>query len=972
VRGAPALHKLLSVLGNSAAKVVLTGFPQKRVGAEITTSFEFGPTTPYEEIRGGSEHIDLHGASLHFVPAVAREATFSSRPALRVRSLAVATMLAVMLTIPVSTAGLLHLPASGHVNHCVALGGQWQCNVSNSTFGLPLAPTASIEADLGSPDCVRFPDFKLLVNGAVRDPTGYIWQVKILERKPELPDVVRHKVLECTTINAATKVSSPCFCEAACSGTEEACEHMPCSPTATCRCTVAYAVSELRCFPLALSANATMFSVLVFERCLSTTSHGRQRRSVSNPALPASIDLKGPRITINASGRLILRKHGLNLQANVTADKPFLLPKEIILRSGRLLVIFVGMDGQVTSDEFNIQGLQLCERINCLFCLEAVSNLDCLPPVARYVIIGSLVLLALTLVAYFRLACRATYDVLRMIFRSTVFLWRATKRVLRLGLRVGRIIGLLTRDRMQDAAVRLDALERGIPLAVLALFVIFALPTISSANMETSLCAKQSVIQSDLESCVGPVCTITRQVELSLPHLGASSCFELREAEDPAFLTAQITLDSVQCRFSTRRLYYTFETTLRVQSVFTCPYDGNCGWGSHCVAGNATTALPALQVFSSFPGGFDCSLMQPTFGSCVVLHAPGCFFYHWHLLPDYATATEVSAIDAYECIPRVQIVIETLNGTWSQTLTTDRVTHDNVSISLIGSMGGSAAWLTDKLLQPVGNSNQAFLAHAAARGSPEADVIGDVQAPSPRATDFLTTPSIKSCRAISGVLRCTHSKSPLATLTAGLGMPRTRGVHILNVRDGVLYSDLLKTPTVKLSLDLTNVGIRMLTTRVCPELLPNMTISGCYRCELPAILTVSIRSQCSEGAVRFSMEGATLTKQTSFVSLTYGLIGLPFLSEVRCPEITLCATGHSKRCAVATGCLEEADIPKLLMSQEDTLIHEGEMPGINLELPTFGFPSLSLALRTTIWVFAAICAGAVVLCAFACLVTARR
>ena len=434
----------------------------------------------------------------------------------------------------------------------------------------------------------------------------------------------------------------------------------------------------------------------------------------------------------------------------------------------------------------------------------------------------------------------------------------------------------------------------------------------------------------------------------------------------------------------TRKLYYTFDVTLKAQAAFLCSYDKFCGHLEHCHSGSR---IPALSILDKLHGGYGCQPRSPAFGSCWFLHQDGCLFYKYYFEPAYDTAVEVREIQSFECKPEISLTFEKLNaGTWTTVLTANEATYGNVTVSIIGNYDQGTTLLTKKLvleyIDPKDtyesqDDRVAYIAPASDQGQPEPMKIGDVQAKSPYATEFQFTPDIKECTGIHETLNCVHRRSPLSNLdSVGQSLPRSIGDHLLSVNQkGELVSELMKSSALVISLGMVNLNVRSIGNKVCPTI-NNKTIGlvGCYSCLMPAQLSISIKSNCMPGPISLALSGdGTLLDSSIFIGTTWKSFNLSVTTSVKCPVFDICLKGFksSRRCTtVANLCLEEADL-RLNRTTEGHVTVVAATPGVGL--PSIGevlglFPTLN-----PIPVLWAACVGLglliILLFMFACVVT---
>jgi hypothetical protein len=817
---------------------------------------------------------------------------------------------------------------ANNVSLCQYGRATWECNVTLDRWNV--APT-EVE------DCVPFLSFRIVPDGGTETrPLPESPWVAVLSL-PESGEEAPHEVLNCSssTERCTCSPNDPCL------GSSRACTLMNCTggEGTSCSCHVDSAIQSL----LVRSTHSAFgqrhkslvpFNLIVYSQCLSSrkSTVRVKRAAVIVPESKApdtevnQINMQGRKLHFPWSGRAILRKEGIEFKVKVMGGRALQIPLEFTINSGSLLVILVSTNQTVITEEFIIAGREYCDRLTCVACFEALQYLTCLPTSIRIAFWGIVVLIALTLLAYLRVTLVVLFDFGKGIIKVGRVIVRATKAILRTSLRAGRLLGLGAQRGVRRANARVIGWEREfrIPLSMAMLLIIMV-------GLGAEACNTNQVAQTTLEQCISPEeetaqrqCNITTRLEVTLPHLSSTACIELKgkSPDEPAFLSLALTLKRVQCTFTARRLYYSFPTKLRTQSVVVCAQDSTCSWQRWCIKNY--TQVASLTPFHPLPGGLNCLGTYVGIDSCVLFSSPACLHYKWWLEPNFQKAHEVRAIDSYSCTPEFKVVLKGDNLTQETIVTGDESKIEGISLMHQGTFSGAATFIPENLIVEAmtmreGKDNFprrpdiAYLSAASPGGSPSLGLIGDVQAQAPTSANFTIGPRLVTCSAVKDILKCRKPASPLEQIDLqGIKLPLERGNHLLKLSlAGELYSELLVSPPVRVSLELQNFAVTILTHRVCPDMPSDSLLSaGCHSCLTPASLSFVASSVCQAGRATISLKGATLLQTTVFLSKEKVRITVPIIASSRCPDLVLCvkSLGTEPQCGSVKQCLDDPEL----------------------------------------------------------------
>ena len=82
-------------------------------------------------------------------------------------------------------------------------------------------------------------------------------------------------------------------------------------------------------------------------------------------------------------------------------------------------------------------------------------------------------------------------------------------------------------------------------------------------------------------------------------------CVSVVDEKGNFIIEITIQFKSINCRWATQRLYYTFLVDLKLISQMSCPYNEYCEWGEHChrdykfaIVTKESLEFPGVTLFS--------------------------------------------------------------------------------------------------------------------------------------------------------------------------------------------------------------------------------------------------------------------------------------------------------------------------------------------------------------------------------------
>src|SRR6266851_1176784 len=129
-----------------------------------------------------------------------------------------------------------------------------------------------------------------------------------------------------------------------------------------------------------------------------------------------TVTIIDPLIKFNKPGILILRKAGYEINAIITKQKlHFFIPSELTYTEGSIQLLYLGKNDQLIKTEFSLPVKDICNKINCYFCLQYIKHIRCYSTLLAYfltvMIFATLVLFISTL----RIICEFIINLIYLI-----------------------------------------------------------------------------------------------------------------------------------------------------------------------------------------------------------------------------------------------------------------------------------------------------------------------------------------------------------------------------------------------------------------------------------------------------------------------------------------------------------------------------------------------------------------------------
>lgn len=641
-----------------------------------------------------------------------------------------------------------------------------------------------------------------------------------------------------------------------------------------------------------------------------------------------SFSFEDPLLHLSGQGRVIIRSPDFEHVLVVPQDGIIKIPFEFLAYKTDIQVTYLHISGKVVSGVIHVSGKNICQIRHCFLCRDIVTHFKCYPRVIQYCVYFIFAILILILLLCVKLIAKSLKFVVVSLILCGCAVCKVFKFIARCSLLLGAFIGSTIREIFHTChtALERNAMRRA-NISTLPLVIMACVCYISTVSAD---CSTNTIVKSDLKSCTtvhdgSRNCKIFTTAEISLQSLSAENCLWFSDPNENHLFSLKLKLEEVLCTFSKERLYFTFPVTAKKISQISCIYNKFCGRGHHCISrevGKDGIHFEAeTEESRQFPG-FSACLAGENGNGCVVLTRPSCNFYRIWYEPNLLQSFEVSKITGHTCKYQISVT-HVENNTISRLITSDTAfTDSGIKITVLGAYDQPHIHITEKLIQRVGNSDEAYLAPASDRNIPQSQLIGAIQANTSFTTDFIFSPDLTQCDYFEDTLRCSTAPDNIERLRATQehALPLQRNIHLFKMNEGKLQSTQLLSSAVRIQLHFTNFRITVQTNTICPQLNEaSLIVEGCYGCKLLARIKLIAHSSCQSGLVTIQLQQIAVHTKAIYLQLEDTEHTIKFQAERKCDTDKICLKSSTlSHCRTFKYCLDEPSVDLLDLNMNYT------------------------------------------------------
>lgn len=626
-------------------------------------------------------------------------------------------------------------------------------------------------------------------------------------------------------------------------------------------------------------------------------------------------------IQTNGYGQLILDKNGIQVTTIIKENGTMLhsIPQDFFLHSGPLTVYFNTPNGLETIQKY-LEEKTICQRLDCLICPSLFYNLQCLPVIFKYIFYCIIGFILMCFLLYLHIIIMT----LKLIFRigklALNISWRIIKTINRYFILLGFTSAYYIKGFFKKSTSRMESL---IPILLVIFQVFSQTPFVIS-------CDKNLAYSSNLRSCEitlnsTQTCIMESLLSLEMNRIGEHACLILTSNKHP-ILRVELIYKDFTCKFITYRSYFTTDYKINHIADETCSYSTECSHGRKCHSNTTYYSFHLNDAKQHWPGKLDCQMGITEFPHLLHCWANTrrCIFYYYYITPNYPHMYEVRRISEILCVPKILLKIVNLSTKEATTKVIDEAYQPEAIKSMIITITGEFQKPANSLsslalIHSIRNISNVYLHYASPPNKPETNQIGDIQLQSLTDTKFIFSDNLYTCSVAFTTLSCKQALNPLNNLhnMAPNKLPLHHNLYFLQVDDkGQIYATTPQISPIRISLQFHDFNIRILYSKVCPEVIKIIKLSGCYTCTTPATIYFEAVSTCRDGSATAYLKTQSVThynSQTYNLKVTAQSFRFDFFPTMSCISDHLCMnTVGEVNCLPFSHCF---DSPNLLLAQ---------------------------------------------------------
>ena len=655
---------------------------------------------------------------------------------------------------------------------------------------------------------------------------------------------------------------------------------------------------------------------------LKDSIKNRQRRHVptiveeeiKNPTTNKYIKLIDDILVAGGPGDVIFSKNGVTMRTRVfeNTSNHVSIPQDFFIHDGVLKIYFVPLSGEMEQLSIYAPKRTICKRLHCLFCVDILYHLDCLPAYANYFIYAITLMIFVTCVYYLHVLFKGIYLTIHSGYQLGRILWRMGKTVFKFILLTGAYFGLESKKSLMEKQLRMQSV---LPI------LIYICTLITKVLPCNDVLASHLVIHKCINDVIGKQCVMSGMIEATLPNLKYQQCITiLNQANNKPIMTFSLTYVDQLCYVMTQRMYFTAPYHIGSFTDRACFNNQYCGQGDHCHRGYRFEEMIERQ--NSWPGISNCIAgKNSVFLECLFSKDRICNFYYHYFVPDFNQVYDVRKPLSLICVPRLELKVTYTNATQKTFFFEQELQQFGMKFTVLGQFEKPNIFLDEYFIQKFADPSQLYLAPAAVQGVPKINMIGDMQMQTPVDKEFILDQDMVKCKLAVKTLNCETPESPLFNKKRmeNYALPRDYGTYRLHAGNSTqIIARPQQVSPIKIHISLSNYKVIFNSDLVCPKIESIGDIEGCYACDTLASIKFQALTTCLEGSVMVYLE--TNETQRIMIILKKQVLDYvyEFSSSVKCINTEFCLSGAEHTiCKPISFCLEE---PEIILS-DPSIIH---------------------------------------------------
>jgi len=663
------------------------------------------------------------------------------------------------------------------------------------------------------------------------------------------------------------------YCSDSCTGDDYFCNHNHTCNGTKCNCLTTYQNNYYWCLDdygnemrLANRINGTCYA--------DTLPQGRKRalQSVTCPTISVESDRDNIRVTTDDTANLVVyvTKDNWSYQGivnsmifTVTVDQ---LAK---IKTGYYQITIMQNNNKCYSSRQYVDFSVNCQIIDCIYCVEVFSSFNCLP-MSFKIFAGFMI--ALTIMSVVA-ALPCIWALMFLIWKVSMVPCTFLKHCIRKQRKRWDESVEKAEDEFRQTEVTVTAssskgsnASKSVMYQLMVCCIIATMMTNCTVGAES--CSLSPVVATSAATCVQnsgttEACTMTYSTTFTIQNSGQTVCLNLMDSANKLIGVVNVTYVNRTDKVTLADQYVTARWKGYASSVYGCYNNGWCD--DSCVSQTSRTMFGFTPTGYNWPGSADCRRSGGCWANGCFYCVAGCTFENYALVEQDSVMT-VSQPTSLSYTPYLSVSVQgnTTVTTFAQTGTSQSI--GSLKFDILGTFQGSTTLFGNNYL--VYNSTKTYWGAASAKGIPQQQNIGDIQATT---VSQITTPSVNAFIFDPAIVSASISDTSTAYFFKNPGMnnvnflsqfPLNIAGQIWTYSSGLMSSIATNPGTLAVTMTtLQPITITRTRTVVCPQG-TFMQASGCYNCNTGSVVFVKLSSKCSAGTVLLSVVDPTITLTT--------------------------------------------------------------------------------------------------------------
>jgi hypothetical protein len=271
---------------------------------------------------------------------------------------------------------------------------------------------------------------------------------------------------------------------------------------------------------------------------------------------------------------------------------------------------------------------------------------------------------------------------------------------------------------------------------------------------------------------------------------------------------------------------------------------------------------------------------------------------------------EVRKINHIVCLPYLDIILTENGGNVTRSTFSGEYTHPlAIQMQTLGIFDLPITLFEDRFIQRVTDLAETYYYPASKMNFPQKGFIGDIQLADITDTKFKFNEDVFECQDGIATINCLSTFSPLddPSRLKPFALPKTIGQHQLRIKpNGQVFSVMTDSSAIKVHMTFSKYKVTLSNNRICPHLDQELTLTGCFKCQTPALLQFTAHSTCLPGSITAYLLSDIESRKFILITTIPETYTFEFSTENKCIDTQFCLMSTVlTKCVPIVSCLDE-------------------------------------------------------------------